>query len=285
MKNRLLAALLVVSSAHAASAATVKPVKPGQNWQWQLSGTINETILGGYTGPKFIDIDGEGATAELVARLHAKGMYVVAYMETGAWESYRDDADLFPKAALGKTLDGYADERFLDIRAGKSYSATVRSLMKARILSMAKKGFDGIEPDLDDTGANVSGCVGENGDTGFCISLADNIAYNAELAAYAHSLGLSWGQKNGGGDPAFTAAELSTVKADWALVEECNAYGNCSTYLPYIKAGKAVFSVEYTSDTTKISRYCNANNSRNFDGIIKSAALRATPRTACRKVP
>jgi len=285
MKDRLLIALLVISCAHGAVAATVKPVKPGQNWQWQLTGTVDEKILDGYIGPKLIDIDGEGATPELVSRLHAKGIYVVAYMETGAWESYRDDAALFPKAALGKTLDGYPDERFLDIRSGKPYSATVRSLMKARILSMAKKGFDGIEPDIDDTGANLEGCVGQSGDTGFCISLAENIAYNAELAAYAHSLGLSWGMKNGGGDSAFIAAELNTVKADWALVEECNAYSECAPYMAFIKAGKAVLNTEYTTSTTKIAKYCSADNSRNFDGIIKSVALKALPRTACRKVP
>jgi hypothetical protein len=284
MKGRLLAVLLISSSAYAATAATVKPVKPGQNWQWQLDGTVDETILDGYTGPKLIDIDMEGADAALVARLKAKGIYTVAYLETGAWESYRSDADQFPAAALGNPLNGYPDEQFLDIRPGQPYSATVLSLIKARILAAANKGFDGIEPDLDDTGANFSGCAGEDGDTGFCITLAQNIAFNAQLAAYAHSLGLSWGQKNGGGDAAFTAAEINMVHADWALIEECNRYGGCPTYTTYINLGKAVLNAEYKQDRMTTAKFCPADNMRNFDGILKSNALGATPRTACRAV-
>ena len=103
-------------------------------------------------------------------------------------------------------------------------------------------------------------------------------------AAYAHSLGLSWGQKNGGGDAAFTAAEINTVHADWALIEECNRYGGCSTYTPYINLGKAVLNTEYTQDRMTTAKFCPADNMRNFDGILKSNALGATPRTACRAV-
>lgn len=44
------------------------------HWQWQLTGTINETVLDSVTGPKMYDIDMENASAALISRLKAKSI-------------------------------------------------------------------------------------------------------------------------------------------------------------------------------------------------------------------
>jgi len=60
------------------------------------------------------------------------------------------------------------------------------------------------------------------------------------LAQEAHARGLSIGIKN-----ASSLASQIEPFTDFAIVEECHEYGECSAYGSYTDAGKAVFSVEY----------------------------------------
>ena len=61
------------------------PLTPGTSWQWQIDGsTIDETVLDGVSNPKkMFDIDMFTTDAGTIQRLHAKGIYVVCYVETG----------------------------------------------------------------------------------------------------------------------------------------------------------------------------------------------------------
>ena len=149
-------------------------------WQWLLSHPLdpaNPIDMG--TGvvdaagqpaadPVVYDIDGFSNPATTVTALHAGGKRAICYIETGAWESYRPDAGMFPQAVLGNAMQGYPDERYLDIR-----SSVVVELIKARIKMCADKGFDAVEPDIDDS---------YTADTGFPITLADNVAFNTTIA-------------------------------------------------------------------------------------------------------
>ena len=45
-----------------------------------------------------------------------KAIAVICYMETGAWESYRPDASRYPEEVLGNHVEGFPEERFVDIR-------------------------------------------------------------------------------------------------------------------------------------------------------------------------
>ena len=247
-----------------------KPLVPGTSWQWQLDGnTINETILDGVKNPrKMYDIDMEQTDAQTIARLKAKGIYVVCYMEVGGWENYRSDKDQFPPSVLGNPIDGYKDtERWLDIRQ----TAILMPIMLARLDRAKAKGCDGVEPDLDDSYAE---------DTSFPITLDDQLRYNAALISAAHDRGMSMGLKNGP-DIATAMAKV----ADWALSEQCNHDGVCGGYASFIALNKAVFNVEYTRpDHMKLADFCPADNKANFDGILKlsSDTLAALPRSACR---
>ena len=247
---------------------------PGTSWQWQLSGTaIDETVLDAVDNPKkMFDIDLFTTDSSTIGRLHAKGITVICYMETGAWESYRPDAAQYPSTVLGKGVDGYPNERFVDIRQ----VGVLLPILSARIDLAASKGCDGIEPDLDDTYNGYA--------TGFPLTQADQLAFNHAVADVAHARGLLIGLKNGASsDGSFERAMVGFT--DWALNEECNTFDECSGYAVFIDQNKAVFQVEYMHpDDTAIADFCPNDNAANFDGLLKDASgsLAALPRIACR---
>jgi hypothetical protein len=243
-----------------------KKLTPGTTWQWQISGTLNKTILDGVNNTKkMFDIDMENASAADVSALKAKGIVVVCYLETGSWENYRSDAGSFPASILGKTMNGYPDEKYLDIR-----SQTTKDLIVKRLDVAKSKGCDGIEPDIDDAYFEGSGA------TGFPITYQDQVSYDTYMANAAHARGMSMGLKNGA-DAQFVKDMLPAI--DWVLNEQCNQYTECDVYAPVIAAGKAVFQVEYSVQPTS---FCSKDNAANFDGLKKTTPLDATPRTACR---
>jgi hypothetical protein len=248
------------------------PLEPGTSWQWQLDGgVIDETALDHVTNHrKMYDIDMETTDRATIERLRAKGIYVVCYIEIGARESYRLDADRFPETVLGNTVDGYPDERFVDIRA----IDVLLPIMIDRLDRAADKGCDGIEPDLDDTFRS---------DAGFPLTMDDQLTYNRLIADAAHARGMSIGLKNGVTDDGEFLREMSAF-TDWALNEECNMFDECAGYGVYIDAGKAVFQVEYIENGTMVEDFCEADNAADFDGLLKqsSDSLGALPRVACR---
>ncbi|MBS2032691.1 MAG: endo alpha-1,4 polygalactosaminidase [Deltaproteobacteria bacterium] len=188
-------------------------------WQWELDheiDTTNAQDMGtgdtSYTGapalaPVVYDIDGFDNSAADVAALHALGLKAICYIEVGALENYRSDASQFPSNVQGHAVSGYPSEHYLDIT-----SPTVVSLIEARIDLCAQKGFDGVEPDIDDSYTDS---------TGFNITEAANVSYLATLSDYAHRLGLAWGLKNGGdgGTPTQFVADM-IPHVDFAVIEE-----------------------------------------------------------------
>ncbi|HVE19216.1 MAG TPA: endo alpha-1,4 polygalactosaminidase, partial [Ilumatobacteraceae bacterium] len=175
-----------------------------------------------------------------------------------------------PLSVLGNTLAGYSNERLVDIRQ----VSVLQPIMAARFDQAKAKGCDGIEPDLDDTYTY---------NTGFPLTMQDQLNFNKAVADLAHARGMSIGLKNGASSGG--VFERAMVQfTDWALNEECNQYGECGGYSAYIAANKAVFQVEYTASGASVASICPADNAANFDGILKlsSESLSAKPRTACR---
>jgi hypothetical protein len=197
--------------------------------------------------PVLYDIHGFDNPASTVAALHAAGRHADCYIETGAWEDYRPDAAQYPATVLGSSMDGYPSERYVDIR-----SEAVVAIVKARVKMCADKGFDAVEPDIDDSYQEA---------TGFPITQADNVKFNTTIANYAHSLGLSIALKNGY-EPSFAAAMEPVV--DFVLTEQCFEQGNCASYQPFTTAGKAVLAVEYNLDTED---FCTEANRLGFNAV------------------
>ncbi|MFF8833412.1 endo alpha-1,4 polygalactosaminidase [Streptomyces sp. NPDC015131] len=195
--------------------------RPGTAWEWQLDGRVDPRA-----DVPVYDIDGFENSADDVRRLHREGRRVICYVNAGAWEDFRPDRDAFPEAVRGRA-NGWAGERWLDVRR----LDVLRPLMERRLDMCREKGFDAVEPDLMD---------GYLHDTGFPLTARHQLAYNRMIARAAHERGMAVGLKN----------DLPQIPAlvrdfDFAVNEQCAEFGECGRLVPFVRAGKAVFHVEY----------------------------------------
>ncbi len=228
---------------------------PGTSWQWQLSGSIDTSV-----DVRMYDIDLFDTAQATIDGLHNDGRIVICYFSAGSYENWRSDKDRYPVEVLGKNLDGWPGEKWVDIRRIDVLGAILTDRLD---MAVAKK-CDGVEPD------NVDGYTN---DTGFPLTANDQVVFNRWLADQAHERGLSIGLKN----------DLDQIPAlvsdfDWALNEQCFQYDECDALLPFVQTGKAVFGVEYTGDT---SDFCPKANAKNFDWLKKKTDLNSW-RIPCR---
>ena len=192
------------------------------SWQIQFSGSLDKSVAA-----DIYDLDLFDTSAAAVADLHERGRRVVCYINAGAWENWRPDAGRYPSAVKGKKLDGWPGERWLDIRR----ISVLGPILEDRLDLCSAKGFDGVEFD------NVNGYQNP---TGFNLRRSDQLAFNRWLAAAAHERGLAAGLKN-----TLSLAEALEPAFDFAILEQCFAYRECSLAAPFLDAGKAVLDVEY----------------------------------------
>jgi hypothetical protein len=122
----------------------------------------------------------------------------------------------------------------------------------------AEKGFDAVEPDIDDSYTD---------DTGFPLSQADEISFDTTIANYAHHLGLAIALKNG---DSFSFAQAMRPAVDFVIDEQCFQYGTCASFADYPSSGRAVFEVEYDLPT---SRFCAPANRMGFNAMRLDVAL------------
>jgi hypothetical protein len=244
-----LAVFVPAMPASAAGTATWWHPTKGLTWQWQLSGRLDLTV-----NAAVYDVDAVDATAADVAALHRAGRKAICYVDVGSYEKGRPDAARFPAAVIGKVMDGWPDERWVDIRRWD----VLGPILRDRFATCVQKGFDGVEPD------NVDGYANR---TGFPLTAADQLAYNRNVADLAHRLGLAVGLKNDV-DQARTLAPAF----DFAVNEECADYDECDPLSVFVKAGKPVFHTEYS---LRLGAFCAATKKLGFSSIRKHLALDA----------
>jgi hypothetical protein len=242
----VIVALAVVAAP--ASGAIWKP-RPQTTWQWQLSTPVDRSVRA-----KLFDIDLFDNSRGVVRALKARGRRVVCYLSAGSFERWRPDAATFPASVLGKPLDGWPGERWLDIRR----IDVLGPILERRLELCRAKGFDGVEPDNVDAYANNSG---------FPLTGADQLAFNRFVARAAHARGLSVGLKND-----VDQARALEPQFDWALTEQCFQYHECGRLSPFVRAGKAVLSVEYA---LRRGSFCAAAKRRGFMAMRKRLSLEA----------
>jgi hypothetical protein len=223
-------------------------------WQWQLSGELDLDV-----DAQVYDVDLVDTSAAQVASLHALGRRVICYLSAGTHEPWRPDSAAFPDEVIGKPLEDWPDERWLDVRR----LDVLLPIMAARMDLCVQKGFDAVEPDNVDAWTN---------DSGFDLTAEDQAAYNRELARLAHDRGLAVGLKND-----VEQAALLEPEFDFAINEECARYGECELLLPFVRAGKPVLHVEYELAPEE---FCELTRSLGFSSMRKSFELDAT-RTVC----
>lgn len=231
---------------------------PGTTWQLQLQGDIQTTWE-----VEMYDIDLYDAPQETIDELHEAGRIVICYFSAGSYEDWRPDADQFPASVLGKELEGWPGEYWLDIRQIEDLAP----IMTARLDLAVEKKCDGVDPD------NVNGYANE---TGFDLSGDDQLAYNRWLTDEAHQRNLSIGLKN-------DLEQISDLVEyfDWALNEQCFEYDECDLLLPFIEANKAVFGVEYVEESGDRQDYCPTANELGFSWLTKTLDLGDEPPNGC----
>jgi hypothetical protein len=255
-------------------------------WQYQLQGVAAYASTGGinvnisgvpFTGgaavrPSVFDIDlyvdpaiaGNNTTINTAAlnAIHANGGRAICYLSAGTFEPWRPDAASFPDSIKGRAVGGFKDEKWLDIRQ----TSVLLPIMDARVTKCRQAGFDGVEWDNVDAYSNRSG---------FPLTAADQLFYNASLANLAHAHGLTVALKN-------DVEQLVDLGPyfDYAINEQCQQYSECGGYTTsFIGQGKAVFQVEYK---LSFSKFCPQANAENRNAIKKTYDLFDTPWTACR---
>jgi hypothetical protein len=223
-------------------------------WQWQLEGEIDPSVPA-----DVYDIDGELNGPDVIRLLHDLGRRVICYFSAGTWESFRPDAQGFPPEIIGKPLDDFPDERWLDI----SRIDLIAPVLLARLDMCQAKGFDAVEPDNVDAYQN---------DSGFPLTADHQLAFNTWVANEAHRRGLSVGLKN-------DAEQVETLHPyfDFAVVEQCFQYKECKQYVPFVEHGKAVFAAEYK---LRPKRFCRRSRRLGLSTIFKRLDLTAF-RRAC----
>lgn len=234
---------------------------PMATWQWQLSGTLNTAY-----SVEIYDLDLFDTPLTTIQALQAQGVKVICYFSAGSYESFRDDQDQFLAAELGNTLDGWEDERWLDIR-----SDNVQTIMAARLDYAQQQGCDGVEPD------NVDGYTNN---TGFNLTAADQLAFNKFIANEAHARGLSVGLKND-----LDQVEELESYYDFAVNEQCFEYNECSALVPFIENGKPVFNAEYlnryVTNTAQREALCSESIDNQFSTLILPLDLDDEFRFSC----
>lgn len=219
-------------------------------WYWQLQGSINNNEpVAAY------DIDGFDSSAAEVATLHGQGKHVICYIDAGTYEPGRSDSSHFPAAVLGNGVKGWPGEQWLDV----SNLSVLEPIMTARFKMCKEKGFDAVEPD------NIDGYETEN-NSGFPLLTAERqLTYNEWIASEVHSLGMAVLQKNDGEQTAQLQPHF-----DGALDEQCNQYGECASFQPYLSAGKPVLNAEYEPST---SAFCAADTAAGIMGARYALSL------------
>jgi hypothetical protein len=158
--------------------------------------------------------------------LRDDGRRIVCYFSAGSYEAWRPDASAFDDDDIGRKLDGWPDERWVD-----PTSPAVRAIMEARLDLAVERGCDAVEPD------NVTA---HHETSGFAVNATEQLDYNRFLADAAHERGLSVALKN----------DVDQIEAlvdwfDFAVNEECAFYDECQTNRPFVDAGRAVLHAEY----------------------------------------
>lgn len=170
---------------------------------------------------------------------------------------------------LGRALEGWPGERWLDVRR-----AALRPSLAARLDLAVAHHCDGVDPD------NVDGYANS---TGFPLSSDDQLPFNRWLAEAAHGRGLAVGLKND-----IDQIPQLVDAFDWQVNEQCVAFGECDALMPFIAAGKPVFGLEYPTDRAptlaeRAGAVCPEANRRGFDTLVKPLDLTASV-VACRSL-
>lgn len=239
--------------ATAAGTKTWYKPKASATWQWQLNGKINTKYA-----VDVYDVDLFDTSTKTIKTLKASGKKVICYFSAGSSENWRSDFKKIAKASMGKSLDGWAGEKWLDIRA-----KNVIDVMTKRLDLAVTKGCDGVEPD------NVDGYSNK---TGFPLTANDQLIFNKKLAEESHKRGLAIALKN----DVDQVAEL-VDSFDMTVNEQCHEFNECDKLAPFTKQDKPIFNAEYENSP----KLCTTALKENIRTLVMPLDLDDSSRKSC----
>lgn len=241
--------------------STKNKIESDSSWFLQLQGTVDLT-----KPVELYEVDLFDTSTQNISQLKNRGVQVICYFSAGSYEDWRDDKNAFHSADLGKNLDGWAGENWLDIR-----SENVRSIMKKRIELAKEKGCSGIDPD------NVDGY---SNNTGFNLTAQDQLSYNRFLADTAHKNNLVIALKN----------DLNQIQElepyfDLSVNEQCQFYDECHLLKPFKDNNKLIINIEYddsflASNTNK-AKLCQTAKDNGLQTKVLTIELDGEERFSC----
>lgn len=196
------------------------------SWQIQLSGPADLSV-----SASVFELDAFDTTAATVARLHRSGRMAVCHLMVGVAEVDRPDAARYPTALLGHPDPAVPDGFWLDVKA----VGQLRSQLADRLQLCQEKGFDGVDAD---------GVDGYLHDTGFALTVAEQIAFDGEVIRLARRAHLAAGLRLPPGQ-----IGLLGLDPDFAVTVNCFASPDCPMFARITGVGRPVFDIEY-GDTT-----------------------------------
>ncbi|OQO00892.1 hypothetical protein B0A48_13579 [Cryoendolithus antarcticus] len=253
-------------TANATSNGTYWQPGVAASWQIALQNPVLITADNKTTDPdvEVFDIDLFTNSNTTIELLHGLGKKVICYFSGGSYEPYRPDSGDFASNVIGKALDGWPDEHWIDLR-----SQNVRNIMTKRIELASSKGCDGLDPDNVDA---------YNNDNGLGLTQADTINYMEFLSSEAMSRNMSIGLKNAG-----EVLSNLTSTVQFSVNEQCVQFSECGKFAPMVEAGKPVFHIEYPKSAigqvaSKVasdfcSRSGDADGSASFSAVMKNMDL------------
>lgn len=200
------------------------PVRQEMRPQYQLQGALDLRA-----DADFFVVDLFETEIAAIARLHAQGRVVIAYIAAGTYEPWRPDVTALPAASIGAPLAQYPREAWLDVRA-----SSVRQLMGGRLTLAVQKGFDGVLL------ASLDGYLAE---TQHGLTADEQLDYNVWLAGEARVRGLAVGISSD-----WAHGERLASHYDFAIHTNCLANRRCGELAPYRARARPVFDLETRSD-------------------------------------
>jgi hypothetical protein len=193
-------------------------------------------------GIDLYEADGVTPNRRAVGAIHARGGYALCYIDAGSLEIHRPDWPEF-KAwddAHGHSLIGkpyselFPEEFYANLNNDHGQRDFLLAMQERRMRKCRDAGFDAVDPDVVDA---YSAGVEE---TGWDISPATQLTFNRALARTAHHLGMAVVLKADVGQVGQLVDDF-----DMSVNEQCFQYDECDTLLPFVRAGKPVFEIEY----------------------------------------
>jgi hypothetical protein len=223
------------------AAAAPRPPPANAQLDYQIGGSYPPA-----SGVGIVDRDWRDAPAA--------GKYDVCYVnafqtqpeDAGWWRRNHDD--LLLKRGGAYVVDEDWGEILLDVSTAAKRVAVAR-VLDSWMDSCKRAGYQAVEPDNLDSFTRSRGLL----------TSAEAVAYAQLLVAHAHWAGLAIAQKNA---PELGALGRSAIGFDFAIAEECAAYGECGDYTSVY--GNQVYEVEYVDNggLANFEAACRANGAR-----------------------